>query len=139
MAKLSTPLRQPKYFPADRTSKHIPECPNPYCELALGCEECWYDKPHVAESTREKAIKEWNAINTDQHGQQLTEQKITWTEWDGDVEHLPPHGTIFLVKQEFHPRLVILHRDENKVKLIDYWDNFYILDFKKGDQFAVVG
>lgn len=35
----------------------------------------------------------WNSLNTDQHGQQLYEKRLTFTEWDGDVEHLPEDGT----------------------------------------------
>ena len=39
------------------------------------------------------SVDYWNTANTDEYGQQLTEQNITWVEWDGDVEHLPPTGT----------------------------------------------
>ena len=35
----------------------------------------------------------WNKANTDQYGQQLYEKRLTFTEWDGDVEHLPEDGT----------------------------------------------
>ena len=102
--------------------------------------------------TADKALSAWNSLNTDQHGQQLTEQKITWTEWDGDVEHLPPERTRLVCKtisevsgkncyytgawkmQDGYPCIVFYYvpfsGEEIQIRFIR---------MEKGDQFAVVG
>ena len=101
------------------------------------------------------SVDYWNTANTDQYGQQLTKQSITWVEWDGDVEHLPPEQTriFYRAKSEI---------DSEPVGMIGNWERYqgqpclyfwrcsgkgrewkpkekvYIL-IQKGDQFAVVG
>lgn len=99
-----------------------------------------------------KAIKTWNSINTDEHGQQLTEQAIQWVEWDGDVEHLPEEGTtvFYMAPSEINqkPRGVIGEFVMfDCYPCISFWrcdgvtgapKQKILIWLKKGDQFAVV-
>ena len=94
----------------------------------------------------------WNKANTDQHGQQLTEQNITWVEWDGDVEHLPEEGTtvFYMAPSEINqkPRGVIGEFVMfDCYPCISFWrcdgvtgapKQKILIWLKKGDQFAVV-
>ena len=94
----------------------------------------------------------WNKANTDQYGQQLTEQNITWVEWDGDVEHLPEEGTtvFYMAPSEINqkPRGVIGEFVMfDCYPCISFWrcdgvtgapKQKILIWLKKGDQFAVV-
>ena len=67
-------------------------CGNPPIEVDIDlwrCESC----AAYGRDALNYFLPGWNSLNTDQHGQQLQMQTIQWTEWDGDVEHLPADGT----------------------------------------------
>lgn len=93
------------------------------------------------------SVDYWNTANTDQYGQQLTEQNITWVEWDGDVEHLPKReGTPILVKflkyNAINSGVLKFDFSDDEVLIgarIIYPESGGYDPIEKGDQFAVVG
>lgn len=112
---------------------------------AYCCQQCKAWMHWVNE--KEEARRLWNSLNTDQYGQQLTEQNITWVEWDGDVEHLPKiEGTPILVKflkyNAINSGVLKFDFSDDEVLIgarIIYPESGGYDPIEKGDQFAVVG
>lgn len=87
------------------------------------------------------SVDYWNTANTDEHGQQITEQAIQWTEWDGDVEHLPKEGSDVhvLLNPSIVSGWIKLVTKENKVSAFIANNGLRgDIDLRKGDMFAVV-
>ena len=119
------------------------DCHHTYCCQqykawhAYCCQQCKAWMHWV--NDKEEARRLWNSLNTDEHGQQLTEQAIQWTEWDGDVEHLPPEGTTILIKAKSFNNFLLgeLRINVHNEPVLDIWTTVR-QKIKKGDQFAVV-
>lgn len=95
--------------------------------------------------TESEVLSAWNCKNTDQHGQQLSEMKLTFVEWDGDVEHLPPEGSDIVVlypDKEMRSgtlfQVIDYGNGEYQATYSFYDDPDYVSYLRKGDQFAVV-
>ena len=126
-----------KYCGAYPSIYIYPEYNNIYCQQCI--RDTFYSQ-NPYEQTEQEAIKCWNSLNTDQHGQQIKRQTIDWIEWDGDVEHLPEPGTVVLIKRESNlPKLCRIRRRRKSVYMVDLWnDDGSFWGFEKGDMFAVV-
>lgn len=139
-----------KYFIAEGPQKAFEKLWNSICGKKPGCS--WEDNPCVRAVEFEikeahMPNKDWEVSNTDQYGQQLTEQNITWVEWDGDVEHLPKiEGTPILVKflkyNAINSGVLKFDFSDDEVLIgarIIYPESGGYDPIEKGDQFAVVG
>lgn len=107
--------------------------------IRIECPECGQEG--YFKKTTTDAINDWNAQNTDQHGQQIKQQIIEWVEWDGDVEHLPKEGSgvHVLLNPSIVSGWIKLVTKENKVSAFIANNGLRgDIDLRKGDMFAVV-